>query len=194
MKHNCYLNRATIKGTTPQSSNKIMLTVIVSDFNTFTQTFYNSVISKVQLHRLKCSCGHSGCLYFHGYYSRSVITPSGKRSLYICRVKCSECGHTHALLLSSMVPYSRIPLKVQRDIAVACENKSNQTGICSSGIDENNVKSVVRRYVRFWRERLRSAGISLESLTDLIFACFSHYSKQMMQIRNTFNKLIALST
>lgn len=171
-----------------------MLTVIVSDFNTFDQTFYNSVISKLQLHRLKCSCGHSGCLSFHGYYSRSVITPSGKRSLYICRVKCSECGHTHALLLSSMVPYSQIPLIVQRDIAAACDEGLDRSAVFSSGVDENNVKSVVRRYVRFWRERLRSAGISLEKLTDLIDACFSHYSRQMMQIKNTFNNLVPLST
>ena len=171
-----------------------MLTVIVQDFNTFTQEFYNSVISDLQFHRLECSCGHSGCLSFHGYYRRSVITPSGKISLYICRVKCSECGHTHALLLSSMVPYSQIPAKVQQDIAIAYEQGLDRNSICSSGIDENNVKSVVRRYVGFWRERLRSAGISLEPLPNLIISCFSHYSKQLMQIRNTFNKLVASST
>lgn len=171
-----------------------MLTVIVQDFNTFTQEFYNSVISDLQFHRLECSCGHSACLSFHGYYRRSVITPSGKRTLYICRVKCSECGHTHALLLSSMVPYSQIPSKVQQDIAIAYEEGLDRNSSCSSGIDENNVKSVVRRYVKFWRERLRSAGICLKPLPDLIIACFSHYSKQLMQIRNTLNKLLASST
>lgn len=171
-----------------------MLTVLVQDFNTFTQEYYNSVISELQLHRLECSCGHSGCLSFHGYYRRSVITTSGKRTLLICRVKCSECGHTHALLLSSMVPYSQIPSIVQQNIAIAYENSLDRSSVCSSGIDENNVKSVVRRYVRFWRERLRSARISLEPLSVLIIACFSHYSKQLMQIRNTFNKLVTSPT
>lgn len=181
-------------GISPHSSNKIMLTVLVQDFNTFTQEFYNSVISELQLHQLECSCGHSGCLSFHGYYPRSVITPAGKRTLYICRVKCSECGHTHALLLSSMVPYSQIPSIVQQQIAIACEEGLDRSCICSSGIDENNVKSIVRCYLRFWRERLRSAGISLKSLPDLIIACFSHYSLQLMQIRNTFNKLVPSPT
>ena len=171
-----------------------MLTVPIQDFNTFTQEFYNSVISELQLHRLECSCGRFGCLSFHGYYSRSVITPSGKKTLYICRVKCSECGHTHALLLSSMVPYSQIPSKVQQQIVIAYEDGLDRSNLFSSGIDENNVKSVVRRYVRFWRERLRSARISLEPLSDLIIACFSHYSKQLMQIKNTFNKIVPSPT
>lgn len=178
------------------ASNKIMLTVPVQDFNTFTQEFYNSVISSLQLHRLECSCGHSGCLSVHGYYTRSVITPAGKITLTICRVKCSECGHTHALLLSSMVPYALIPAKVQQEIVTAYEDGSDRNRFCSSGggIDENNVKSVIRRYVRSWRERLRAAGIGLESLAELIAVCFSHYSRQFMQIRSTFNNLIASPT
>lgn len=172
-----------------------MLTVLVRDFNTLTQEFYNSVISELPFHRLKCSCGHSGCLAIHGYYQRSVITRNGKVRLTICRVKCSECGHTHALLLSSMVPYSQIPAQIQQEIAIAYENDANRNVVCShSGIDENNVKSVIRRYVRFWRERLRAARIGLSFINELISACFSDYSRQFMQIRGTFNKLVPAPT
>lgn len=174
----------------------IMLTVLVQDFNTFTQEFYNSVIDNLQLHQLKCSCGHSGCLSFHASYERSVITPYGKKVLTIWRVICSECGHTHALLLSSMVPYSQIPAKTQLEIVTAYEESSDRNGLCSSGcgIDENNIKSVIRRYVKFWRERLIAAGAIIASLPDLIAACFSHYSKQFMQIRSTYNALFLPST
>ena len=171
-----------------------MLTVPVQDFNTFTQEFYNSVIENLQFHQLECSCGHSGCLTIHGYYRRSVITPNGRKTLSILRVKCSVCGHTHALLLSSMVPYSQVPSDIQQDIAIAYEEGRSLNSICSLGIDENNIKSVVRRYVRSWRERLLAAGVRLASLPTLIDACFSHYSRQFMQIRNTFNKLVPLTT
>lgn len=173
-----------------------MLTVLVQDFNTFTQEFYDSVIFSLPFHRLKCSCGHSGCLTVHGYYERSVITPAGKKALVICRVICSECGHTHALLLSSMVPYSQIPAEVQREITIAYEEGSDRKELCSTGcgIDENNIKSVIRRYVKFWRERLLAEGISLHSLPDLISACFSHYSKQFMQVRSTCNDLFPSPT
>jgi hypothetical protein len=173
-----------------------MLTVPVQDFNTFTQEFYDSVIEKLELHRIKCSCGHSGCLSFHARYDRSVITPSGKKVLTIWRVICSECGHTHALLLSSIVSYSQIPALTLQEIVTAYEEHSDRNNLCSSGsgIDENNIKSVIRRYVKFWRERLLTERISLRSLPELISACFSHYSKQFMQIRNTCNKLISSST
>lgn len=153
-------------------------------------------MENLQLHQLECSCGHSGCLSFHGFYSRSVITPEGRVSLIVWRVKCSECGHTHALLLSSMVPYSQIPAKIQQDIAIAYEDGSdrNELLFTGNGIDENNIKSVIRRYVKFWRERLIAAGIGLKSLPDLVSACFSHYSKQFMQIKMTFNKLVSPPT
>ena len=173
-----------------------MLTVTVRDFNTFTQSFYDSVIEALQLHQLECSCGHSGCLTIHGYYRRFVRTPFGKKALSICRVICSECGHTHALLLSSMVPYSQISAKTHKDIITAYESGSDPNTVCSSGdgIDENNVKSVIRRYVKFWRERLRAARVYKVSLPDLVSACFSHYSKQFMQIKMAFNKLVSPPT
>lgn len=174
----------------------IMLTVQVQDFNTFTQEYYNSVISDLQMHRLKCSCNRSGCLSIHGYYQRSVMAPSGKKCLTICRVRCSECGCTHALLLSSMVPYSQVSAETQRDIILAYEEDGAPQDLCSSGdgIDENNIKSVIRRYVKFWKQRLLAFRISLVHLPELISSCFSHYSGQFMQIRSTFNNLVALPT
>ncbi len=173
-----------------------MLTVTVQDCNRFDQIFYNSVIFALPFHALQCTCGHSGCLSFHARYTRSVITPEGKIKLIITRVICSECGHTHALLLSSMVPYSQIPAEDQRKIAESRESGTDSNGVCSSGngVDENNVKSVIRRYVKFWRERLRAESIRLDSLSELTSACFLHYSKQFMQIRGTPNRLILFST
>lgn len=173
-----------------------MLTVTVQDCNRFDQEFYNSVISALQFHTLRCTCGHAGCLTAHAYYSRSVITPNGKVTLMILRVICSECGHTHALLLSSMVPYSQIPAEDQRIIAEAYEQGSDRNQLCSSGIgiDENNIKSVIRRYVKFWRERLLAHRVSLAGLGSLSVSCFAHYSKQFMQIRGTPNSLVPSPT
>ena len=173
-----------------------MLTVTVQDCNRFDQKFYNSVVSSLQFHTLECTCGHSGCLTAHAYYSRSIITPNGKVSLMILRVICSECGRTHALLLSSMVPYSQIPADDQRGIAEAYEHKTDRNRLCSagSGIDENNVKSVIRRYVKFWRERLLTHSIFMGDLSSLTDACFAHYSKQFMQIRGTPNSLVPSPT
>lgn len=192
---NCYLIPTAMSLLT--TGNNDMITVLVKDFNTFTQEFYNSVIFNLPLHKLECSaCSHSACLTIHGYYVRFVITPDGKVPLNICRVMCSECGRTHALLLSSLVAYSQIPVETQRAIAVCYEDDSNRSELCISGdgIDENNVKSVIRRYVRFWRERLHAVGVSLRSIHDLVSICFSNYSTQFMQIRSTFNILFSSPT
>jgi hypothetical protein len=95
-----------------------------------------------------------------------------------------------------MVPYSQISAETHRDIITAYEAGSDPDDVCSSGdgIDENNVKSVIRRYVKFWRERIRAAGIYPDRLPELISICFSHYSRQFMQIKMTFNKLVSPPT
>ncbi|MFQ6823289.1 MAG: DUF6431 domain-containing protein [Agathobacter sp.] len=48
--------------------------------------------------------------------------PDGKLCFRICRVRCESCRKTHALLLSSMVPYSQISLKDQISVIDAFEN------------------------------------------------------------------------
>lgn len=173
-----------------------MITVLVNENNPVSQDFYDSVINSLQIHRIFCSCGHAGCLHIHGYYRRRVKTPAGTMTLRILRLKCSECGHTHAVLLSSIVPYSQIALNDQRQIVASYEAGSNRNAICdaNSSIDENNIKYVVRSYRRHWRERLRSERIGLSPGERLIRLCFSIYSAQFMQIHATFNQLFPMTT
>lgn len=173
----------------------IMITLDVSDFNNFSQEFYDSVVNALDLHQLECSCRHSGCLSVHGYYGRSVITDDGKVKLRIRRVRCSECGKTHALLLLSLVPYSQVFLEDQRTIVQDHENGENPNAICSAnGLDENNVKSIILRYRRFWQQRLQSESIFLDPIRELITGCFALYGMQFMQIRRTPNKLFSFTT
>lgn len=173
-----------------------MITLFVRDCNQISQSFYDSVLNNVQLHQLACSCGHSACLSVHGYYMRSVKMGHKTVCLRICRVRCSECKSTHALLLSSLVPYSQIPLAYQQHICHAYAAGNNPYQICEDhlSIDENNVKSVLRNYRRHWREKLRSLRISLFPLTGLVFSCFSHYSSQFMQIHRRRNRLFFYTT
>ena len=102
-----------------------MITLFVEENNPMTPTFYNNLIAALQFHRLICPCGHSGSLSIHGYYYRSVKTAQGLLRFRICRVICSCCGHTHALLLSSMVPYSRISLADHVSIISGFENNAD---------------------------------------------------------------------
>ena len=173
-----------------------MITVSVKDYNQISQDSYDSVINSLPFHQLKCSCGHSACLTIHGYYTRKLFLPEGIISIRICRVKCSECGRTHALILSSMVPYCRFPLSIQLRIILAYTAEVRRKAICQliPAIDENSVKSVFARYRSYWRQRLQSEGIRLSPVPDLVEKCFSFYSRQFMQIRGTPNLLFSDTT
>lgn len=105
----------------PSSPYNAMITLYVEENNPITPNFYNNLIADLQFHRLTCPCGHSGCLSVHGYYTRSLMTPDGNCSFRICRMICSCCHHTHALLLSSFVPYSQISLFAQTEIISSIE-------------------------------------------------------------------------
>lgn len=173
-----------------------MITVIVQDCNNFSQDFYDSVVNSLQLHRLRCSCGHSGCMGIHAYYERQVHSSEGSHALRIQRLRCSECSRTHAVLLSSIVPYQQLPAEDQRLIVRAFEEHSDPMAVCTphGTIDENNVKAVILRYRRYWRERLRAEGIPLAPLTALVMRCFACYSSQFLQIRRSKNVLLKDTT
>ena len=173
-----------------------MITISVKDYNQISQDYYDSVIYDLQIHRLPCSCGHCACLTIHGYYFRGIYMPDRTLMLKVCRVKCSECGHTHSLLLSSIVPYSRIRTVDQHAIVIAHEAASGIGSVCdcNPSVDEKTAESIVRRYLRFWKQRLLCESIPLSELGALIRGCFSHYSMHFMQIRPTSNQLFPYPT
>ena len=164
-----------------------MILISVKDYNQFSQDYYDSVIANLPFNRLSCTCGRSSCLTFHGHYTRGILLPEGPGSMRIRRVRCSECRRTHALLLSSLVPYDRICLADQISVVTAYESGTDRNAICdvNPSVDENCVKAIIRRYVLFWLQCLLSEAICLTSIPSLILGCFSFYSMQFMQIRRT---------
>lgn len=173
-----------------------MITVFVQDCNHISQSFYDSVVNSLQFQQLTCSCGHSACLSVHAYYTRGVKLPSGFLRLRVCRVRCSVCGRTHAVLLSAIVPYSQIDTCDQHAICSLYEQGGRTAGVCDDNpsVDENNVKSVIHNYRRYWRERLRSLRIPLAPVSGLIRSCFANYFVQFMQIHRTPNVLFPYTT
>lgn len=173
-----------------------MITLLVEENNPLTPTFYNQVINNLQFHQLTCPCGHSGCLSVHGYYHRFIKTPDGKVRFRICRVICECCGHTHAILLSSMVPYSQISLSDHVTVIDNFEKGNSQEQLMSSNplIDEGNCRYIINRYRKHWAEKLRSERIGLAPAAGLIRSCFAHFSHQFMQIKNTSNILFLNTT
>lgn len=173
-----------------------MITLFVEENNPLTPNFYNNLIANLQFHQLTCPCGHSGCLSIHGYYQRFVKTKEGKLPFRICRVKCECCSHTHAILLSSMVPYSQISLSDQVCIITNHETSSSQTPLMeyNCSIDESNYRYVIKQYLKHWKQKLLCEKISLHPISTLTTSCFNFFSCQFMQIKNTKNILFFNTT
>jgi len=171
-----------------------MITLFVEENNPITPNFYNSLIINLQFHRLTCTCGLSGCLSVHGYYNRSVKVSDGKFVFRICRVKCSCCGCTHALLLSSMVPYSQISLQDQTSIITSYEEGALAIAVMehTPSIDESNLHYIISSYRKHWKQRL--LAFRLKFSKKISQSCFLIFNRQFMQIKSTPNILFLNTT
>lgn len=173
-----------------------MITLSTDFCNPISQLFYDNLIAGLQLHQLSCPCGHSACLIIHGYYCRNVKSGDSSLPLRICRVRCSVCGGTHALIPASLVPYSQVSLSDQVRIISAFEQGDSLLPVMEQtpSIDENNVSSILRRYRLYWQQRLRSERIPLMPLPQLIRLCFQAFQRQFLQIKPTPNLLFLKTT
>lgn len=187
--------RKRIKPSTPMlvfilcSRNDIMITYFTNNFNNNYQSIYNQLNTDVNLLYAQCPCGLKGNLIRYGFYTRYIKTPSGLVQLKIQRVKCKVCGHTHAILLSCMIPYSQILFKDTLDIIRSTSiDDLKQIMMDNLSIDESNISYVKRQFHKHWEQRLLSEQIRLDD--SLVFQCFFHYRRQFMQIKCTANTLL----
>lgn len=175
-----------------------MITIETDLHNPLSQDFYNQMVFSLDLAVLPCPCGHTGSLIWYGSYTRKVTLPDRTISLRVSRVLCQYCGHSHAIMPSSLVPYSRFPLELHAAVASCCESGSGFRDILKRHfvLDEANLACLARSFRLHWRERLRSIPFhpSLPELASLVRACFDAFSRQFMQIKTTINKLFLVPT
>ena len=175
----------------------IMITIKVQENNHLTQKSYNNLLSSLQFHRLTCpSCRHAACLHIHCYYTRYIKQDSSKVPVRICRVICSHCDSTHAILPSSVVPYSQLPLTDHAAAAASYLSSRPTAAILTmdNQLDHSSLRYSVKQFLRHWYQRIRSYSLSLHSLNELVAACFEHFSRQFMQNKRTLNILFVDTT
>ena len=166
-----------------------MIQVYMNNFKYISQAIYNNIVFSLPLHLMECSCGCKGCLIYYGFYSRSVKHNGEKVPLSIQRVKCKECGRTHAILPSFIVPYSQVLLADQQLILLEFFRYGKAPTVPDRNplIDESNVRYILRQFRKLWEGRLESLALTLAD--HLILPCFRRWSMQFMQIRHTPNVL-----
>lgn len=82
------------------------------------QTEYNRLAKQALAVGINCTTpGCEGQYTSNGFYSRTFYIGRVKIQLNIMQVRCLKCGKTHAILLSVMVPYSRLLVAVHVRVA-----------------------------------------------------------------------------
>lgn len=166
-----------------------MITIFIDKHNIFSKRSYDDLLDSLPFHQLECTCGVKGLLIKHGFYTRYIKLSSTMVELKILRLYCKSCHATHALLPSSIVPYSQVSLE-DHLLIIECflENKKyDYIMLRNFLIDENNIRYIIKNFNKYWRERLRSYKINLNFM--LVDNCFVHFKRQFMQIKCTSNIL-----
>ena len=171
----------------------VMITVSFTGFKGINAKIYGEITANLPLYQLHCSCGHAGCLVRHGYYRRRLKTRHDTIVLHILRVKCKECGRTHAILPELVVPYSQIPADLQQYMLLYPLGSPELEALMqeNNDISESNILAVRSRYRKNWKERLLTMGHGIrDDIADLIRKAFSFFHRQFMQIRCGINLAI----
>lgn len=168
-----------------------MITISETKIKSFSQSSYDEMIEDLPFHKLLCTCGRKGDLIKHGRYTRYMKVSLRSEPLKILRVLCKSCGKTHAILPKWLVPYSTVLLKHQLDIISAYLAGTSTKPIMAEHpvIDESEIGHIKKRFRKHWMQRLASYDIPIDS--NIIFACFHIFGRQIMQIKCTPNLLFS---
>lgn len=87
-----------------------MIIIKTENYNFISQDFYNKTMILLILTLFPVSAVIPAVSSVMAFTDRKIQLTDRILSLSVVRVYCKVCRHTHALFLSSMVPYSQIPL------------------------------------------------------------------------------------
>ena len=145
------------------------------------QDYYDSRVQELDRSAIKCPhCKNFG-FYVNSYYERSfkIAGHDVKTPILIMQVICKNCGKTHAILLSSMIPWSQIPLYDALTILQLVPPA--EESILVSHEDRIRLKKLFRL---FWKERLAAFNIKIDP--SLSSNCIFYHARQFMQIHCGF--------
>lgn len=128
---------------------------------------------------VKCSCNVHGECIKYGKYKRTFKVNGRKFIIYIQRIYCKNCGKTHAVIPSFLVPYQTKTLRElieDFEIYLACDEE-NISFTTEEKRNNANFKN--------WKERLLSMSIKLTNIIDdikeIIFFCAKFFSMCIFQ-------------
>ena len=88
------------------NKNTMIIIKLSSKIKHITENQYKKIIQSLNFNELSCPKCNSKGLRAHASYSRYVDIFKRSHKVAIQRLRCPECGSTHAVLVEDMIPYS----------------------------------------------------------------------------------------
>lgn len=88
------------------NKNTMIIIKLSSKIKHITENKYEKIIQSLNFNELSCPKCDSKGLRAHASYSRYVDFFKRSHKVTIQRLRCPECGSTHAVLIEDMIPYS----------------------------------------------------------------------------------------
>ena len=146
-------------------------------------------LDQIDLHRLPCTCDRHD-MVLHSCYERYIRTSHGKFKLLVTRVRCKSCGKTHAILLSSIVPWQSVKLAVQ--IRILKDDQMDRLTKDNIHIDEQVISRVKKNFKNRYRAWMLSFHLTFDD--DLVFHAYRSFRSNFMQVRKGSYQLFPIST
>lgn len=134
---------------------------------------YAEAINSIDFNNVEChKCKVTGDYEVKGYYERYIIINTYKLKIKILRIKCKNCGRTHAILFLDFIPYYQLSSLDSEEII----GNNFEDDIYNEEII-NSLKKRVRKF----NDRIRPYGLSVFNETILsiikmiVFKCYNSY-------------------
>ena len=172
-----------------RSNNHTMIIVLTTMIANITNIYYQNLMAGIDPHDLICPCCKNKGMNYFGRYQRMIKNGVYHETLElnICRVICRnpECHRTHALLPSSIVPYSRISMAETIDI-INVQSDQDISKVLENNhcVEYDEVLTTIKNFKKKWRLRLADIGVALGE-EGFFEKCISIFGVHFMQIPET---------
>lgn len=146
---------------------------------TIQEIYDEKVTSKVSCHSIKCPCCGSYNIIKKGSYARNLLIFGKIEILRIHRIKCEDCGRTHAIFSVEIIPYCYIDA-----ISALKFLRNEKVDIGNELILAEFLRNMKKRRTYLLRQYLNEFGICIEndSLEEIDSVILKAEKKLFLQI------------
>lgn len=166
-----------------------MIIVLTHMIANISLSCYTQLTSALKLPDIQCPCCENCGMHIFAYYQRYVKNSDSpeKTKLRILRVRCDNdnCRVTHAVLPSTIVPYSQITMSDTISI-IEAQSKDDTRKILYANllISIEDIRKIKLKFKNFWKSRIQNIKASMGS-DSFFIECISVYKMHFMQLPPT---------